>query len=70
MSGGFSVSCAAVEDAQPVVLGVGVAESLAFDGFDDPVCAFGGAVGEPAVEVGEQFGFPCPVSLFLAQSAV
>ena len=58
LSGGFRVSCAAVQDAPAVVLGVGVAESLAFDGFDDPVCAFGGPVGEPAAEVGQQLGFP------------
>ena len=60
LSSGFSVSCAAVEDAQPVVVGVGVAESLPFDGFDDPVRAFGGTVGEAAVEVGEQLGLPVP----------
>ena len=60
LSGDFSVSCAAVQDAPAVVLGVGVAESLAFDGFDDPVRALGGSVGEAAVEVGEQFGLPGP----------
>ena len=59
-SGGFSVPCAAVQDAPAVVLGVGVAEALAFGGFDDPVGAFGGPVGAPAVEVGEQLGFPGP----------
>ena len=58
LSGGLSVSGAAVEDADAVVVGVGVAEALAFDGFDDPVDAFGGPVGETGVEVGEQFGFP------------
>ena len=54
LSGGVSVSGAAVEHADAVVVGVGVAEALAFDGFDDPVDAFGGPVGEPLVEVGEQ----------------
>ena len=58
LSGGVSVSCAAVEDAEAAVVGVGVAESLAFDGFDDVVDAFGGSVGEAGVEVGEQLGFP------------
>ena len=34
------MSCAAVQDPQPVVVGVGVAESLAFDLFDDEVDAY------------------------------
>ena len=55
---GHSVSCAAVEDAQPVVVGVGVGESLAFDLFDDEVSALGRAVGEPGVEVGEDLCLP------------
>ena len=52
------MSCAAVEDAQPVVVGVGVGESLAFDLFDDEVSALGRAVGEPGVEVGEDLCLP------------
>ena len=48
MSGGLSVSCAAVEDAEAVVVGVCVGESLAFDGFDDAVDAFGGPGSGPA----------------------
>ena len=45
LSGDVSVSCAAVQDAPAVVLGVGVAESLPLDGLDDPVGALGGAIG-------------------------
>ena len=55
--GGVSVSGAAAEEAEAVVVGVGVAEALAFDGPGDAVDAFGGSVGEVAVEAGEQFGF-------------
>ena len=55
---GTIVSCAAVQDAQPVVVGVGVAESLAFDLFDDEVAALCRAVGEPGVEVGQDLCFP------------
>ena len=61
------MSGAAVEDADAVVVGVGVAEALAFDGFDDPVDAFGGPVGETGVEVGEQFGFPGAVRVLASR---
>ena len=49
---GTIVSCAAVQDAQPVVVGVGVAESLAFDLFDDEVDLALAAVGSKVMDAG------------------